>query len=268
MPTPARTMPMPDAPTSLRDQQFRLARYIRDPDTNPPPPGIEARRLHIYRDLFYNNIEGMLAGSFPVLRKVLGDARWHALIRAFMREHRCTTPLFPELSRELLRYLEARAEAGSDDPPFALELAHYEWVELALQIDEADPATIAHDPDADLLSGIPLPSPLAWALAYTWPVHRIGPDAIPTTPPAQPTFLLVRRGPDRKVHFSEINALTFRLLGRLSQYPQQTGAEHLTAIAVEAGATASEAFLQQGRQILAKLRAGDVLLGCRPQAKE
>lgn len=261
-------MPMPDAPTSLRDQQFRLARYIRDPDVNPPPEGVEERRLHVYRDLFYNNIEGMLAGSFPVLRQVLGDTRWHRLIRAFMREHRCSTPLFPELSRELLRYLEAHAGAGNDYPPFALELAHYEWVELALQIDEADPAKIEHDPVADLLTGIPVPSPLAWALAYTWPVHRIGPDAIPTTKPAQPTFLLVRRGPDQKVRFSEINALTFRLLQRLGEHPDLTGAEHLAALAVEAAAADSEAFVQQGRQMLAQLRTSGVLLGCRPQAKE
>ena len=41
----------------LRDQQLTLSRYLRDPEHNPPPPGIEARRLKVYRELFYNGIE-------------------------------------------------------------------------------------------------------------------------------------------------------------------------------------------------------------------
>src|SRR3546814_9823218 len=44
---------------SLHDQQFRLSHHIRDPEHNPPPPGIEDRRLQIYRELFYNNLEDL-----------------------------------------------------------------------------------------------------------------------------------------------------------------------------------------------------------------
>jgi hypothetical protein len=51
-----------------------------------------------------------------------------------------------------------------DSAPWLHELAHYEWVELALQI--ADDDLPPHDPDGDLLAGKPVPSPLAWALAY------------------------------------------------------------------------------------------------------
>ena len=56
-------------------------------------------------------------------------------MRAFYRDHRCQTPLFPEIAREFLRFLEARAIRRTPRrPPFLRELAHYEWVELALQI--------------------------------------------------------------------------------------------------------------------------------------
>src|SRR3546814_6431904 len=48
-----------------------------------------------------------------------------------------------------------------------------------LQISEATREDIAHDARGDLLAGCPLPSPLAWPLAYAWPVHRIGPDHQP-----------------------------------------------------------------------------------------
>src|SRR5687768_18356808 len=98
---------MPEsAPASLRAQQLELTRHLRDPEGVPAPAGIEARRLAVYRDLLFNNIEGLLAGNFPVIRRMLGDERWRTLARAFYRDHRCATPLFPEIAREFLRYLD------------------------------------------------------------------------------------------------------------------------------------------------------------------
>lgn len=163
---------------TLQDQQFALSRHLRDP-SHPPPPGIEERRLAIYRDLFFNNIESLLAGNFPVIRQTLGDDAWRRLVRSFYARHRSQTPLFPEIAREFIRFLETRT--GEGDPPWLRELAHYEWVELALQI--ADDATPPHDPRGDLLADVPVVSPFVWALAYQWPVHRIGPDFQPDLPP-------------------------------------------------------------------------------------
>ena len=98
---------------SHADAQRTLGDYIRDPDRAMAPPGIEERRLKIYRELFFNNVEGLLAGNFPVIKRILTGApdpgRWSALVRDFYREHPSRTPLFTELARELLRYLETRA---------------------------------------------------------------------------------------------------------------------------------------------------------------
>ena len=69
-----------------------------------------------------------------------------------------------------------------DLPPFAQELAHYEWVELALDVAE-DEAPV-YEAGADLLAGAPVLSPLARPLAYTWPVHRLGAAYQPAEPPA------------------------------------------------------------------------------------
>ncbi len=251
---------MPAAET-LREQQFRLAAHLRDPAA-PPPPGIEDRRLKIYRDLFYNSLQGLLAGNFPVIRKLLGDTGWHALVRDFYRDFRAGTPLFPELPREFIQYLQERGE-GRGDPPWLLELAHYEWVELALDLSEASDADEDHDPQGDLLAGIPLPSPLAWPLAYAWPVHRLSPDYQPATPPDTPSFLLVRRDAANKVRFSELSALTFRLLQRLSEFPGLAGREQLLALAAEAQAGDAEAFVALGRDMFEQLRADGVILGTR-----
>jgi hypothetical protein len=251
---------MPAADT-LREQQFRLAAHLRDPAA-PPPPGIEDRRLKIYRDLFYNSLQGLLAGNFPVIRKLLGDTRWHALVRDFYRDFRAGTPLFPELPREFLQYLQER-DAQRGDPPWLLELAHYEWVELALDLSEASNADEDHDPKGDLLSGVPVPSPLAWPLAYAWPVHRLSPEYQPATPPDTPTFLLVRRDAANKVRFSELSALTFRLLQRLQEFPELDGRTQLTALATESMAGDTESFVAQGRDMFEQLRADGVVLGTR-----
>ncbi len=255
----------PDMRDDLAAQQDALAAHIRDPDRVPPPAGIEDRRLKIYRELFFNNVEGLLAGNFPVLRKLYGADGWQALIRAFYRDHDCQTPLFTELAREFLRYLDARVDtdASRDDPPWLRELAHYEWIELALQISEARSDDIAHDPHGDLLDERPLVSPLAWPLAYAWPVHRIGPDHRPDAPPQAPTLLMLRREADGTVSFHALTPLSFRLLQRLDAEPHLSGREQLLALASEAGAADKEAFLRDGAAMLASMRAEGTILGTR-----
>jgi hypothetical protein len=254
-----------DMSDMLTTQQNALAAHIRDPENVPPPAGIEERRLKIYRELFFNNVEGLLAGNFPVLRKLYGDDGWTALIRAFYRDHDCQTPLFTELAREFLRYLDTRTDtnAGRDDPPWLRELAHYEWVELALQISEAHSDEIARDSDGDLLDGRPLVSPLAWPLANLWPVHRIGPDYRPDTVPETPTLLMLRREADGTVTFHSLTPLAFRLLERLDGMPGLSGREQLHALALEAGATDLDAFQREGAAMLMQMRAEGTILGTR-----
>ena len=66
---------------ALREQQLAFAAHLRDPANNAAPDGIEDRRMAIYRDLFFNSIQGLLAANFPVIRKTLGDtpgAAWCA----------------------------------------------------------------------------------------------------------------------------------------------------------------------------------------------
>lgn len=254
-------------PPESRDDAFAAQRalsgHIRDPEGATAPPGIEERRLRVYRELFFDNVEGVLAGNFPVIRGILGEARWSALARAFYREHPAHTPLFTELAREFLRYLDSRTERDADDPLWLRELAHYEWVELALQISEARADDVPHDPHGDLLAGAPALSPLAWPLVYEWPVHRLGPDHLPDRPPAAPTLLLLRRDADGTVRFSELSPLVFRLLQRIDEAPEAPGRAQLQALAAEADARSTDAFIEQGAAMLEQLRREGTLLGTR-----
>ena len=77
----------------LRDQQYALTRHLRDPQHEPSPPGLEPRRLQIYRDLLFNNLQALLGSSFPVVLQVLVDAVWQALGPRHFIEHRWASPL-------------------------------------------------------------------------------------------------------------------------------------------------------------------------------
>lgn len=248
-----------EAPARLREQQVAFAAHLRSPEDNPPPEGIEDRRMAIYRELFYNSLEGILAANFPVIRGLRGDAAWHALVRDFYREHYCHTPLFPELAREFLRYLEARGQREGD-PPFLLELAHYEWVELALSLEDPDDPEI--DPTLDMLSGSPVLSSLAWPLAYRFPVHQIRADMQPDEPPAEPTLLLVVRDSEDEVRFKKIDVMAYQLLQAIGNNEAgRSGRQLLLAMASAAGVADTDAFVLAGARLLDQLRERYVVLG-------
>lgn len=253
--------PEPSESSDPLARQRQLASYVRDPANAPAPSGLEARRLHIYRDLFLNNVRSLLAGNFPVIHAIYGEEAWSALVRDFYREHPARTPLFTELPREFLQYLDTRAAQDRADPPWLRQLAHYEWVELALQLHETTPVDVSHDPAGDLLRGRPQVSPLAWPLAYQWPVHLLSPDYLPDTPPASPTLLLLLRREDGSVDFQALSPLTYRLLERLEALPTLSGREQLEALAIEASAPDVSAFVGDGACMLSQLRRDGILLG-------
>ena len=244
--------------SELHDQLGVLAAHVRDPGANPGPPGIEPRRLRVYRDLVHNNLDGLLAGGFPVIRKTLGDVDWQALVRGFIAHHHSHTPLFTELGRELIAFLEAEPDPRR---PWLAELAHYEWAELGLQLSEA--TLPAHDPDGNLFDGVPVLSPLAWPLAYRWPVNRIGPAFQPVEPPAEPTLVLLRREADGRIHFSVISPLLCRLLELIDMNGDASGRELLRQLAAEAGQADVGGFLAEARPMLHRLHAEGVLPGTR-----
>jgi hypothetical protein len=243
--------------------QYAFAAHLRDPAHHAAPAELEDRRIGVYRELIYNNIEGLLAGNFPVIRRLLPDPRWHALVRAFLADYRAHTPLFHEIGREFHRFLEMRSGPESDDPPFLAELAHYEWVELAVAFDEQRIEDIAHDPEGDVIQGRPAVSPLAWPLGYRYPVHRIRHDFQPDAPPALPSFLLVARNRADEVAFMETTALSLRLLEQLKANPGLTGLMAVTAIAAAFEGPDRDTATAAGLDTLRAFRARDVLLGTR-----
>lgn len=246
--------------------QRRFAGHIRSPDSQPPPDGVEERRMAIYRRLFFNNLSSLLRQGFPVLYRCLGEQRWTRLVRQFLVEHRAETPLFPQLGHELVRFLAEGRTAEPEDPAFLVELAHYEWVEAALLFSDEDAGPDLADPNGDLLAEVPVVSPLAWNLSYRFPVHRIGPDFQPSEPEPEPTHLVVYRNRRDEVEFLKINAVTQRLLQLLKAGEQRSGLEVLRAIADELQHPKPDQVIAFGRGLLDDLRQRHVLVGTRRAA--
>ena len=249
------------AKANLKEIQFAFTAHLRDPENNPAPDAIEDRRMGIYRDLFYNNVEGFLSKGFPVIRSIYNDENWHRIVRDFFSRHKSQSPYFLEISQEFLAYLQDEREAQPEDPAGLLELAHYEWVELALTIADDDIELENINPNGDLLTGHPVLSPIAWSLAYQFPVHKMAPDYLPEQAPEQPTYLVVYRNRNDEVRFMETNPVTARLIDLLDNNDKLSGQQALDKIVQEMNHPNPEVVINGGLSALQELQSCGIILG-------
>ncbi len=240
----------------FRRYQAEFCAHVRDPKARPRPRGVAAKRIGIYAELLFNNMESTLARCFPVCKQVLGVRRWRTLVRAFLAGHRCTTPLLRQIPREFLDWLQE--SPGLDLPPYLPQLAHYEWVELALAVADAEPPRYASN--GDLLDGVPVLAPALLLLRYDWPVQRISPRFKPDIPLMQPVWLLVFRDAGDEICFIELNAVSARLI-ELLQPASQTGRTALRQVAEEMRHPDAEQVMAFGLALLQDLHVRGAILG-------
>ncbi|MDE0053913.1 MAG: putative DNA-binding domain-containing protein [Gammaproteobacteria bacterium] len=233
----------------FRALQYDFAAHIRHPDRNPPPEGIPSRRMDVYVGLVYQNIDNFLGSTFRTARGILSDAHWDAMVRDFVYRHVSHSPYFRQIPEEFLAYLEVERDCA-EDPPFLLELCHFEWVRLALDLSDALPLeSCPHAPDLDRPLAL---SPLAWPLRYCFPVHRVRSDCQPATPPEQATWLIGYRDEADRVEFMSSNEATVRLLQILGEAPSAREALHQVAGEL---ARDPERILEFGADIIGRLAA-------------
>ena len=242
--------------------QDQFTAHMRDPDSHAGPDDVEDRRLKIYRDLLYKNVEGFMANAYPVLRQITDDSRWHTMIRHYFANHRATTPMFPKMAQEFLHYLQHERDVDGD-PVFMGELAHYEWLEAEVTLDTQELSEVPIDPQASLLDGIPVVNPVIRPYAYHFPVHRIGPEFQPDAPPETPTYLVVFRHRNDEAGFMELNAVSARLLELMIENDTRTGSALLSQIAAELQHPDPKVIEQAGAEMLKGFVEKDILLGAR-----
>lgn len=245
---------------AFQQYQYAFTAHIRDPGSNRRPAGTDARRMGAYTELLYNNIESFLLACFPVLRKVLGSRKWARLVRAFFARHRSRTPYFRQIPDEFLQFLQNEWPPQEACPDYLLELAHYEWIELALSVSNRDEPLPEFDLAGDLIEGRPLLNPVLANLAYRYPVHRLRPRVkVAQTP----THLLVFRDTELRVRFMEQSAAGARLLALLED-GQRSGREAVAQLAKELGQDNPNRLIEFARDHLEELRAAGAVLGSLP----
>lgn len=246
----------PDTVIDFKAKQQEFAGYIRNPEYSPAPADVKPQRMAMYRELFFNNVESFISSNFPVLKSLLTERQWLDLAQDFFVKHRCTSPHFSEIPEEFLEFLQNERD-NSDDFPFMLELAHYEWVEMALAIakDELiENSSKQIQPDHNIAL-----SSLAWPLAYRYPVHEISTANIPVEAPDEMTFLIVYRDREDEVNFIKIPAITFRLLQIIQQQDKVSVAMCLEQIAQESKPVNPQAIMDGGLKIIQELADKSIL---------
>ena len=242
----------------LKDHQHAMASHLRDPEQVQAPEQLDARRVGIYRDLVFNNVESQLSASFPVIHSLLPEDQWLTLVREFLRDYRAQTPYFSQLSAEFVAFLSERTPQ-ENDPIFLTELAHYERIELDLYMLDKDPDQQPLKEDQLLNTPLALAN-IAVPLAYHYPVHQISPDFMPEAASDQPTCLLLFQDQYEEVRFFELQPLAYHLVLAIAHDPTRTGYQLLQELAVALQQQDNSLFIQQGEGLLKQLWELNVLV--------
>ncbi|WP_333797677.1 HvfC family RiPP maturation protein [Rheinheimera sp.] len=193
-------------------QQFAAA--IRDP-ANAAPATVNAERMAVYQQLFFNNVQNFVNSAFPVLHSLYPASLWQQKLRQFFAQSSLSSPYFLDIAAGFFQWFSSKG-LSAEDPAFAIELAHYEWLELYL----ATTTSEAQTPRLETLhSTQPLQfSELALLLCYQYPVMQISRDFQPTVADG-PYYLLMYRNDTDEIKFVSLNELSATTMQILATTP-------------------------------------------------
>ncbi len=201
----------------FKTRQASFMAHIRDPE-QPAPEGVEDRRMQIYRELFFNNLDGFVSSGFPVLKTLYTQAQWQELVRQFFIQHDCKTPIFVEIAQEFLHFLQHEYQQQKHDEDFMFELAHYEWLELAVSVAQEREGVTSLTPEQLDDASLCL-AQTARVAQYSYEVHRISDEYRPDSPSDSPLFFCVFLDVDEEVKFLQLNPLSAQVLAKIEASP-------------------------------------------------
>lgn len=235
--------------------QAAFTAHIRNPSEQKKPARVNDKRMAIYREIVFNNFYSSVSACFPVLLDILGKRRFKNLIRRCFFAQQFTSPLFRELPKTFVDFLQSFDLEQNGLPAFTAQLAHYEWTELAISTMETQ-ASPVENLKADLLEHPLTLNPAHMLVSYDFPVHLLSKKHQSATP--IPTFLLLFRNPSFEVKFIQLNPLTFELLQCIQAEPL-SGRQALLNIAEKMQHPQPETIVQFGQQILEDLSNQDAI---------
>lgn len=223
--------------------------YLRKPTPFQIPQHI-GENISVYREVSLYSVDGLLKPTFPVLRSILSEEQWNDLIIQFFEACYVQSPISSDVPKEFVDFLE---KLPNLQPAFLVELAHYEWVELAVMIDVSKVEKNLNFNIEKLVL-----NPTLRLLTYIYPVQQLSVDFQPPQPLDIPIFLAVYRDCNDDVQFMELNAVTARLLELLTK---SSNADIIfNNLIKNLPNLNSTAIIEHGKTLLKELFESDVLL--------
>ena len=252
--------PLPPDMTGLRDFQTGFAARIRDPKANPRPKGVPARRMRVYEELLFNNINSFLLACYPITRQILGIRAWNRMVRQYFAQHRSHSPLFRDIPRAFLDWISPLAANLFPNRPWLAEFMLYEWLELAVVTSPAEIDWEKVNPDGNLLEGVPQLDPTAQLACFQYPVHCIGPGFKSKVAEGSLHCFLIFRDSTDVVRFIQLTPVAARLL-EMVQAVSASGREHIAELGREIAYPDIPGLEQLALAILDDLRKEGAVLG-------
>ncbi len=236
---------------AFQQYQYDFTAHIRDPQNNAKPANVDEERMAVYREGVYNNIFESASVCFPVCQETVGAKDWDATVKRFVATHHASSPIFKDIPQELLSFIET----DQASPDYIKQLAHYEWVELAVASMQTVAPSLSNE--TDLMNETPVLTPAHMLLQYDYPVQKISAQFKPEE--TESTHLLVFRKTDFEVSFVALNPMVFVLLNLIKE--GLTGKQALTSLAEQIQHPEPETIIEFGHGVLKDLVAQDAVLG-------
>lgn len=199
---------------SFSDIQGQFVAHLKDPENTSPPADVDYRRVKIYQDLLFNNIVSFISSALPVTHSLYDEGDWLKLTRTFFKKHQSVSPYFIDISKEFITFLSHQYVLQDNDPACLLYLAHYEWIELDVSVDNC--AMTGKYYSAGPITRVSL-VPSARLVQYPLPVHQITSDFQPSPELDNLHYYLVFRDQSHEVIFKQVSAIIMALLVPLNE---------------------------------------------------
>jgi hypothetical protein len=171
------------------------------------------KELSVYRTLVRERLCDAVTLAIPRTRARLGTL-FDEYFERFLAEHGPRTHYLRDVTTEFLEFIAPLVESDSRVPPWALDLARHEALEIfvASLVDEPRTGTLPElDPDRGLSFSL-----TARIVRYGFAVHRLPDDPNDVSEPERAeTALFVYRSEEHDVRYLELTRLAARILERL-----------------------------------------------------
>lgn len=215
-------MAMKENQISFQTMQQQFCDWIRDPNLELPQ-ALPAERMHIYRDLLFNNVCSFIDLVYPVARAMLPELKWQQLLSEFFQKAQCRSPLYNDISLEFREYLSNQQHPILQEYPWLAELLQFEWLELYLDTVEIEKVVLQENYDWQLTTKV-------WVLVYQYPVYTWTTLMTPEQVEPMPGAIMVWRDEQDKVCIEQLSPLFAMVIEQLTQNVKLTDQDIHTLI--------------------------------------